>query len=54
MVTRRSGLFIDGEHVKEGEWKQVGTAQVSSGGDRIETEFKLPCLAWIDYERIIE
>lgn len=38
---------IDGEHVKEGEWKQVGTAEVSSDGARIETDFKLPCLTWI-------
>ena len=46
MVTGGLDCTIDGEHVKEGEWKQVGTAQVN-GGDRIETEFKLPCLTWI-------
>jgi hypothetical protein len=37
----------DGEHIEEGVWQQVGTAQVNAAGDLIETDFKLPCLTWI-------
>jgi hypothetical protein len=38
---------VDGEHIEEGLWTQVGTAEVNAAGDRIETDFKLPCLTWI-------
>jgi hypothetical protein len=38
---------VDGEHIEEGLWTQVGTAEVNAAGDRIETDFKLFCLIWI-------
>ena len=38
---------LDGEHMPEGAWQQVGTGTVDETGTLINTDFKLPCLTWI-------
>ena len=43
---------LDGEHLPEGSWQQVGTGTVDEAGMLITTDFKLPCLTWIGIKAI--
>ena len=43
---------LDGEHLKEGSWQQVGTAQVDPSGMSITTDFRLPCLTWLGLKSV--
>ena len=38
---------LDGEHIAEGAWQQVGIGQVDDAGTSIITDLNLPCLTWI-------
>ena len=42
---------IDGEHIPEGEWRRLGSAEVSADGNVVETNVRLPCLTWIGIGR---
>ena len=42
---------IDGDHIPEGEWRRLGSAEVSPDGSLIETSVRLPCLTWIGIGR---